>query len=143
MKLILFILLVIPLTSAAQDVQIDSCGLDNNSRLSTFEVDYFRAALGKEHIDTLELSSFRVLFLSGNWGAQASSKKHFFENTGKPLFFRNDYPSMELIVLTDKERKKLPEFDALLVTWSKIKCTEKNRKRFINNALINSSQVDE
>ena len=140
-KLVVFSLLICS-SIAAQNIQIDSCGLDNNSSLSSFEVEYFKIALGQYNIDTLALSDYRILFLSGNLGTKASSKQHFFESSGKPWFDQDDYPSMELIVLTNEERKLLPEYDAILVTWSKIKCTEKMRKRFLANAIKNASPTE-
>ena len=142
MKVFFSFLLVIPWISLSQNIQIDSCGLDNHSSLSSFEVEYFKIALEKYNIDTLALSDYRILFLHGNFGAHGSSKQHFFESSGKPWFSENDYPAMELIVLTNEERKRLPEYDAILVTWSKIKCTEKMRKRFLANAIKNASPTE-
>lgn len=142
MKLLLGVCLVFPFISFAQNIQIDSCGLNNDSRLTKYEVDYFNEALDNQCCDSLELASCRILFLSGNLGFQASSKQHFFQSSGKPWFDQDDYPSMELIVLRSDERMLLPEYDAVLVTWSKIKCTEKMRKRFIANAIKNASRTE-
>lgn len=142
MKVFFSFLLIIPWISLSQNIQIDSCGLDNSARLNRFEVDYFKIGLGHQNIDTRALSDYRILFLSGNLGIKASSKQHFFESSGKVWFSENDFPSMELIVLTNEEQKRIPEYDAILVTWSKIKCTEKMRKRFLANAINHASQTD-
>ena len=142
MKLYSYFILLFPLIVKSQDVQIDSCGIDNNSRLTSYEITYFEKALRNKFHDSVDLSDYRILFLHGNFGAHGSSKQHFFGKSGKPWFSENDYPSMELIVLTNEERKLLPEYDAILVTWSKIKCTEKMRKRFLANAIKNASPTE-
>lgn len=60
-----------------QKIQIDSCGLNNDSRLNNYEVEYFKEAHDYQHNNSLDLVNYRILFLPGNMGSRGSSNNIF------------------------------------------------------------------
>lgn len=133
--IILLASLLIHLTSFSQTTIIDSCGLNNDAALNSNEVLYFNEAFKERSVaEHFNFQDKRILFTSGNWAAMSSSKQHFFESSGKSRYVDGTFPSMQLIVLTGAEKKQFDNHDAILVTWSKLPVSEKNRKKFILNA---------
>ena len=131
-----FILLFIfTSTSCAQDIVIDSCGLDNNPTLNPFEIAYFDEGLKYWKPNDFNFEQKKILFLRGNYGAMTNSKSDFFEHSGKPRYANNDFPSIQLIVLSQEEKTAFPNCDAIIISWSKIPVSKRNRKKFLKNAL--------
>lgn len=138
MKITRHILLIATLLfcfkSQAQNVIIDSCGVNNSSKLNQYEVKYFSTAIDSTQLfNGFTFNDKNVLFLDGNYGATIKSKSEFFEQFGKPWFEKKDFPQLQLIVLTDEEKAELSNYDAIVVSWSKIPLSEKNRDKFLEN----------
>ncbi len=134
---LLFLLLFLGNASFAQDILIDSCGINDHSILNEYEVVYFKTALTERGVDsTTELMNKRILFLSGNYGYYHYSKSEFFAKQGKSYYEEkeNPYPQMQLIVNTDQEKLRVKNHDLIVVTWSKIPAEGRARKKFIVNA---------
>ena len=120
----------------AQDIIIDSCGIDDSPTLNQYEIQYFQEALSSYQLEKLEdLKSKRVLFLTNNYGANHKSKSEFFNQDCKPWFEDNDYPSLQLIMLTAKEKLEIGDYDTIIISWSKIPVTDRNREEFIENGI--------
>ena len=122
----------------AQDILIDSCGIDNSPFLNQYEIEYFQKAIGLEN----DLTFKRVLFLSGNYGTSWKPKNKFFSQDCKPLFVRHDYPALQSIILTAEEKLEMGDYyDVIFISWSKIPVSDRNRKKFIKNGKKNANYL--
>ncbi len=122
----------------AQDIIIDSCGVDDSPLLNQYEIHYFQNAIGSYQMENLEeLTNKRILFLTNNYGAIHRSKTEFFNKDCKPWFANDDYPSLQLIILTAEEKLEIGDYDAIVISWSKIPVSDRNRKKFIGNGINN------
>ena len=127
-----------------QQILIDSCGLDDVSELNEYELNYFQKALSISYpleYNELELSGKRILFLSGNYGAIPKTKSSFFNLYGKPWFKENNFPHLQIIALNPEEKRTLVDFDVILISWSKIPVSNRNRSRFIENGRKSTSSA--
>lgn len=116
----------------AQSITMDSCGLDNSAILNSYEVDYFFEAFNSQNVSKKDLADKRIYFATGNYGSQPLTKQEFFDNYARSLFENNDYPQLQIIQLTEEEKQLIPEFDAIIVCWSKISIEGKARRKFIS-----------
>ncbi len=133
-RTILIATLLFCFKSQAQNVIIDSCGVNDSAKLNQYEVIYFNSALDSTQLfDGFTFNDKNVLFLNGNYGAMIKSKSEFFEQFGKPWFEKEDFPQLQIIILTDKEKAELKNYDAIVVSWSKIPLSERNRDKFLEN----------
>ncbi|MEZ4885140.1 MAG: hypothetical protein R3E32_10475 [Chitinophagales bacterium] len=114
----------------AQTLQIERCGTDNQPLLNECEVEYFNTSL-KENRGEFDFEGKRIAFAEGNWGANLSSKNRYFEVFGKPRFEQNGSVANQLIVLTEAEKEVSPEYDAIIVSWSKVQVQNKRRAKLI------------
>lgn len=118
----------------AQSITMDSCGLDNSAILNSYEVDYFFEAFNSQNVSKKDLADKRIYFATGNYGSQPLTKQEFFNNYAKTRYENMDFPQLQIIHLTDKEKQLIPEYDAIIVCWSKVPAVGKSRKKFIANA---------
>ena len=116
----------------AQSITMDSCGLDNSAILNSYEVDYFFEAFNSQNVSKKDLADKRIYFATGNYGSQPLTKQEFFDNYARSLFENNDYPQLQIIQLTEEEKQLIPEYDAIIVCWSKISLVGKARERLIS-----------
>ena len=146
-KIIVVAFIFICTKSQAQQILIDSCGLDDLSELNEYELSYFQKALSVNYsvdYNVLELKEKRILFLSGNYGALPKTKNTFFNFYGKPWFKENDFPHLQIIKLNPEEKETLVGYDLIFISWSKIPVSNRNRSRFIENGRKSTiSQLNE
>lgn len=121
----------------AQNLQLDNCGIDNEVLLNECEAAYFNEIL-KEQRGTFDFEGKRLAFRDGNWGTGRSSKKRYFEVYGKPRYEQNSSIANQLIVLTEAEKTLQPDYDAIIVSWSKMGIQNKRRLKLIKS--INKTQ---
>lgn len=114
----------------AQNLQMNKCGIDNESLLNECEAAYFNEIMA-EHRGKFDFEGKQIAFAEGNWGANLSSKKRYFEVHGKPRYEQNNSVSNQLIILTESEKALLPQYDAILVSWSKLHVQKKSRAKLI------------
>jgi len=119
-------------TSMAQstDIDIEACGKNDNPALNQEEADYFNLIL-KEHRGDFDFEGKRVAFALGNWGASLRSKRDYFERDGKPRFEQNSTIANQLILLSEAEKVILPEYDAIVVSWSKLTIEKRKRLKLV------------
>lgn len=128
MKQIIFILLSLTFSFflKAQSIQIDSCGLDNSSSFTHWEIDYFQVSIPV--LKTMEMENKKFAFAYGNDGKTIMGKKDYFDNWGKPYHKKNATISCFVIQLSAEEKLLSGGYDVILVLWSKTTITGKNRK---------------
>jgi hypothetical protein len=112
----------------AQDILIDSCGLDDKSRPSTYEVNYFNQTFSR---DSFNFADKKIAFTYGNFGKTIVSKKKYFIDYVKPWVKNGGHPSQFLLVLTTDEKIKSGGFDAIIVVWSKVLVNQGHKQKIL------------
>lgn len=101
----------------AQSV-IDSCGLDNHSKISAYEAsflnDYYRER------NTFDFSDKTIAFITGGGGSIISSKSEYFNHVKQWKENHNTTIETKLVVLTDEEKRTSGGYDAIVLFWVKI-----------------------
>ncbi len=127
--LLILISLTLTIVVRGQAINMDSCGLDNKSALSKWEIEYF-----KESIDTLksiELANKKFAFAYGNFGNTVISKKDYFEKWGREYYSKNNGVANILIELTEEEKILSGGYEYIIISWSKTLPAGKSRKKLI------------
>ena len=117
--------------SSAQAILIDSCGLNTDSKLSKYESAYFNGQLSKQR-GNFDFVDKKVGFAYGNFGKTVVSKKEYFDRWGRDYFKRDSHVVDILLILTADEKVKSGDFDAIIVSWSKIMIDNKHRQKIIS-----------
>jgi hypothetical protein len=130
MKLLITLLLISGKWSAGQSIIIDSCGLDTNSKLNKYEVEYFNTSLEKQR-GNFSFDDKKIAFAYDNFGKIVINKKEYFERWGRKYFNNHSSVSDQLIILTSDEKEIADSYDAIIISWSKIKIGEKEKQRII------------
>ena len=128
MKLIITALLTISLSAAtSQDIIIDSCGLDESVTLSKYEAQFFNHIYaGQRSPANFDFEHKKIGFFADFNGKRKSSKQAYFSS-----YKRNSATVSELIILTEGEKRTSGGYDAIIVTWSKVKIGEKRKEKLI------------
>lgn len=135
-RIITIAILLFCINIHAQDIIIDSCGINDLPILNQSEINYFQKAFEINQIQNfMDLTDKRILFQSNNYGIIHRSKSEFFNHDCKPWFTHNDYPHLQLIILTADEKIEIKNYDAIIISWSKIPVSDRNRKKFIANGI--------
>ena len=115
-----------------QVINIDSCGVDNSLGLNKYEVQYFNLELEnqRKRFD-FDFNGKIIGFTYGNFGKGLLTKREYFDKWGKDYFKRDSSVSNQLIVLTEKEKNESGGYDAIIVSWSKIMLSRKDKNRII------------
>ena len=107
-------------------INLYQLGLDNNPILTKAESDYFNKAF-KDHKANYNFSKMKIGFFYGNNGARIQTKKQYFDlaknRLGNCESASNDY----VIKLTNEEKTESGGYDFIIVSWSKIIPTDKQR----------------
>lgn len=134
--LMLFILFTgAGITAQGQEIQIDKCGVNDDATLNKYEAYYFQSAIDSKTTGPFIFEGKRILFLDGNYGAQASSKQSFFEKHAKPYYQDKVFPHLQVIILDEAEQSQLKGYDAIIISWSKVPVSTRNRKKFVKNGM--------
>lgn len=101
-------------------------GLDENPQLTTIESGYFNNKF-KSFKLKYDFTGFKVGFFYGNNGAKIQTKKDYFDSVKNRL--GNCYSASYdyLVKLTKEEKVESGGYDIIIVSWSKIIPTEKER----------------
>jgi hypothetical protein len=116
-----------------QSIKIDSCGLDNKSVLTNWEIEYFKQSI--KTLKSIDLENKMLAFAHGNFGSNVISKKDYFEKWGREYYTRNIVVSNILIKLTEEEKLLSGGYEYIIISWSKILPAGKNRKKLIEKVL--------
>jgi len=106
--------------------KIDSCGIDNNSKLTVFESKYLNEYL-KNKRDTFDFTGKKIIFITGSSGKTIGKKKDYFLNINE-WNLSNSKIATELFVLTREEKIQSGGCDAILTYWVMIM---PNKKKII------------
>jgi hypothetical protein len=96
---------------------LDSCGVDNNSKLTIFESKYLNEYL-KNQRDTFDLTGKQIIFVTGSSARTIGEKKEYFTDI-KEWNLRNSKIATDLVVLTREEKIESGGYDAILTYWVK------------------------
>ena len=101
-------------------------GLDDNPILTKSESEYFNRAFkdGKANYD---FTNLKVGFFFGNNGARIQTKKQYFDLVKNRLGNCSSASNDFVIKLTKEEKLESGGFDFIIVSWSKIIPTDKER----------------
>ncbi len=96
---------------------LDSCGVDNNSKLTVFESKYLNEYL-KNQRDTFDLTDKEIIFVTGSSASKIGGKKEYFSDI-KEWNKNNSNIATNLIILTSEEKIESGGYDAILTYWVK------------------------
>ncbi|MFY0600785.1 MAG: hypothetical protein JXR03_14015 [Cyclobacteriaceae bacterium] len=134
MKQLSILLILLSNVCSAQEVKIDSCGLNNSSVLNEFEIQYFKQELSKQlERHGFNLINKKIAFAQGNFGKGIITKQEYFNQWGRSYFNNNSHVVNQLIVLNAEERVNSGGYDAIIISWSKILVAGKHRRKLIEN----------
>lgn len=118
------------LSSSVCQIQLDSCGIDNKSELNRYEVSYLDSIFS---MSDFTFENKTILFSIGNYGHNKITKNQYFNDVKNWWKHHNDRIHEDLIILTESEKMKFGNYDAIIISWSKIPLTEKTRIKFLRN----------
>ena len=101
-------------------------GLDNNPILTKAESDYFNKAF-KDHKANFNFSKMKIGFFYGNNGSRIQTKKQYFDSAKNRLGNCESASNDFVIKLTNEEKAESGGYDFIIVSWSKIIPTDKER----------------
>ncbi len=101
-------------------------GLDDNPILTKSESEYFNKAF-KDHKANYDFTNLRVGFFFGNNGARIQTKKQYFDLVKNRLGNCSSASNDLIIKLTNEEKVESGGYDFIIVSWSKIIPTDKER----------------
>jgi hypothetical protein len=131
MRYVLIFIFSITFTLGAkgQSINIDSCGLDNKSILTKWEMEYFKESI--KTLKSIELENKLFAFAYGNSGNTVISKRDYFEKWGRDYYKGNaDVPNI-LISLTEEEKSLSGGYDFIIVSYSKTVIAGESRIKLI------------
>lgn len=132
MRLLVILFTLLTNICFAQEIKIDSCGIDSSAMLNQYEVNYFNQSLEKQRKRSgFDFQGKKVGFAHGNYGNVAISKKEYFDHWGRKYYNDNLGVSNQLIVLTEEEKTQSGGYDAIIVSWSKILISKKYNEELI------------
>ncbi len=94
---------------------LDSCGIDNNPKLTIYESKYLNEYL-KNQRDTFNLTGKQIIFVTGSGGSVIGEKKKYFSDI-KEWNNNNLRIATELVILTSEEKIESGGYDAILTYW--------------------------
>ena len=97
---------------------LDSCGVDNNSKLTIFESKYLNEYL-KNQRDTFDFTGKQIIFVTGSNAGTIGEKIEYFSDI-KEWEIRNSKIVTDLIILTKEEKIETGGYDAILTYWVKL-----------------------
>lgn len=119
----------------------DSLGLNDNPLLNDMEARYFNIQT-LHYRGEFDFSSKKVgLFMEKN-GKHMVSKKEYFDNWAREHLNKKDFGQNQLFVLSKEEKELSNGFDAIIVSWSDKKISEK-RKQHLVRKLRTFSKISE
>ncbi|MDB5013789.1 MAG: hypothetical protein JWQ25_1991 [Daejeonella sp.] len=121
--------LIFTIVVKGQSVNIDSCGLDNKSKLTKWEIVYFKESI--EALRSIDLENKIFAFASGNFGNTIITKKDYFDRWGRKYYNNKNNVVNTLIVLTKEEKQLSGGYNYIIISWTKILPAGKSRKKLI------------
>ena len=106
-------------------------GLDDNAVLTDYESEYFNNKY-KDRKNKIDFTEKKIAFFIGNNGSRIQTKKDYFNSIKDRLTCGYDDSFDEIITLTNSEKKESGGYDAIILSWSKIKPTAKFENRMKN-----------
>ena len=148
MKILISSLFILFQTSilVAQVAEIEKCGLDDHPKLESYEANYFNQVY-EDKKGTFDFSGKVIAFYTGSAGTTKSSKSNYFgglRNTtkGDKNIHAWQAGGTQLLILTNEEKELSGGYDAILVSWSKLRKEGKSRTKLVKrlkNTLTNKN----
>ncbi len=115
--------------------EVQKCGLDDDPNLNDTEAKYFNEVF-KDKRGDFDFSEKRIAFYRGSAGTTLSSKSNYFYRFKNGNSEREDVHAWQaggtqLLILTNEEKELSGGYDAILVSWSKIRKEGKSRNRLV------------
>ena len=131
MKLLLLLLCLLSFNISAQ--QLDSCGLNNDSKLNANEAAYFN----KRYQETRGEFNFlhkRLIFITGGTGGILGSKRKYFDyvKEWKVEYGRDYIGGSTLMPFTEAQRSESGGHDAIVTYWTKLLPSAKHVIKRVN-----------
>jgi hypothetical protein len=100
--------------------------------LNKYESDYLN---GVFKLENFNFENKMIKFRDGSWGHTATLKSHYFRQVKEWKRNNNGRIHEELLILSEVEKQKYGDYDALIITWSHFPLTERSRRKFLKNQL--------
>ena len=126
-KYILFLLIIIPISSVVLGQSIDSIGIDNNPYINYQESIFLNSQLNSIR-DTFDFKNKKVAYYLSLVGY--IHKLDYFKEA-KQYSEKGQTMSLQLIVLSASEKEMTNGFDVIIVSWHKFTITPKFRDTLI------------
>ena len=107
-------------------INLYQLGLDNNPILTMAESDYFNKAF-KDYKANYDFSKMKIGFFYGNNGSRIQTKEQYFDLVKNRLGNCESASYDYVIKLTNEEKAESGGYDFIIVSWSKIIPTDKER----------------
>jgi len=125
-KLIVKIIIKLSECEKAKSSDLYQLGLDKNPVLTKSESDYFNKKFN-EYKANYDFTNMKVGFFYGNNGGNIQTKKDYFDSV-KNRLGNCESASMDYVIkLTKEEKIESGGYDLIIVSWSKIIPTDKER----------------
>jgi len=99
--------------------KLDNMGIDGDSLLNKYEVEYFNAKFAESRGE-FDFTDKKTAFFYSPGGSNISTKQVYFQ-VEKDRFIRGYSSNLsDLIIFDEKERIESGGYDAVIVFWSKI-----------------------
>ena len=125
-KFFAFFLLFFP-DLIGQTILIDSCGIDDNAFLNRYEIECFQNSTSRD----IDFKDKKIAFFYGNYGKNRITKKEYFDRWGKKYFHQKSRVSNQYLLFSEEEKERSSGYDIVIVSWSKIRISERMRRRII------------
>lgn len=114
---------------------IDSLGLGDNKYFNLQEFQFLNnAAIYSKN--PFDFANKKVAFISGRAGEQIITKKDYFERYVKPIIARGEKFNPLFVKLTSKEKGFSNGFDVLILAYSPLMFTDKQKLKILNELKI-------
>lgn len=130
MKIITLFLVLLPLLCNGQNLELDSCGIEDHALLNENEAQYFNE-VKQTWLDSFDFKGKKLAFTYGNFGKSIKTKSFYFKYWGKEYYKNGNRVVNLYLILTPEEKKESGGFDVIVVSWSKFMINNKNRAKII------------
>ena len=128
MKFTIAFIFLLVINSIESQIQLDSCGVDNKLELNIYESNYLDSIFS---ISNFTFENKKVEFRMGNYGHLQLTKSRYFTDVKAWLNSDDGRIHEDVIILTEDEKINYGNYDAIIISWSKISVTEGTRIKFL------------
>ena len=108
----------------------DSLGMDDNPLLNDMEARYFNIQV-QHYRDEFDFRGTQLGLFMENNGKHMVNKKEYFDNWAREHLSTKDFGQNQLFILSAEEKEISKGFNAIIVSWSEKKITDKRKQQLI------------